>query len=187
LLSEAELAFAEEREHEGKRALEDAFTLGEAQGYQTVPHFTPAQLASLAARAFTLGVRPVYARALVQLHRLFALVDDDVPGWPWPVEVRLLGRFELRRGGERVDERTASGKPVELLKALACLGGRGVHEHALTEALWPDADGDRARDALKTTLSRLRKLIGADHLEVVDRRVSLRDGVFVDALALERE
>lgn len=63
-----------------------------------------------------------------------------------------------------------AGKPRELLQALIALGGRGVRESALTDALWPDADGDAARRVLNTTLHRLRRQLGDE------RTVRLSEG-----------
>lgn len=58
--------------------------------------------------------------------------------------------------------RKAQQKPLALLKALVAFGGRGVAEEQLVDALWPDAEGDAAAQALKTTLHRLRQLLGRD-------------------------
>jgi DNA-binding SARP family transcriptional activator len=58
----------------------------------------------------------------------------------------------------------------------------------LTEALWPDAEGDTAVRSLHTTLHRLRKALGANNLiEVGQGMVSLNPRrVWVDVWALER-
>jgi DNA-binding SARP family transcriptional activator len=42
------------------------------------------------------------------------------------------------------------------------LGGRGVTERQIVEALWPEADGDAGHDAFAVTLHRLRRLLGHD-------------------------
>ncbi|MGD9366028.1 MAG: bacterial transcriptional activator domain-containing protein [Desulfobacteraceae bacterium] len=52
-------------------------------------------------------------------------------------------------------------KPLEMLKALIALGGKGVSLGRLEDLLWPDAEGDKAHQALITTLHRLRKSIGS--------------------------
>ncbi len=51
----------------------------------------------------------------------------------------------------------AQRKPLALLQALVAFGGQRVREDRLSEALWPDADGDAAHQALSTTLHRLRR------------------------------
>jgi len=65
-------------------------------------------------------------------------------------------------------------KPLEFLKVLVAFGGDEVTEGRITDALWPDADGDTARISFKTTLHRLRQLIGHDEaIRVQDGKVSL--------------
>ena len=67
-------------------------------------------------------------------------------------------------------------------------GGREVGEDTLTAALWPDAEGDTARQAFDTTLHRLRRLLGNDQAIVLhNRRLSLDHRLcWVDAWAFER-
>jgi two-component SAPR family response regulator len=48
---------------------------------------------------------------------------------------------------------------LELLKALIAKGDSKVSLSHLADALWPDADGDDARNSLKTTIHRLRRLL----------------------------
>ncbi|MEO8753023.1 MAG: bacterial transcriptional activator domain-containing protein [Casimicrobiaceae bacterium] len=59
---------------------------------------------------------------------------------------------------------------------------------ALAGALWPDTEGDVAKDALRVALHRLRKLLGGEQsVEVSDGRVALAaNWCWIDAVALER-
>lgn len=78
-------------------------------------------------------------------------------------------------------------KPLELLKALIAFGGRNVPEAKLQDALWPEAEGDSASQALATTLFRLRKLAGDKLIERGEGRLTLSATVcWVDCWALER-
>lgn len=185
-LSEAELCFDENDEEGGRAILASAFALGVRHRYAPIPHWTPRQLAALCARALEAGLYPDYAREVVRIHELQAHAPGrPIEGWPWPVALRTLGPLSLVKDGTEEATRALTGKPLELLLALVALGAEGVHDSRLVEALWPDADGDRGRDALKMTLSRLRRVVGAEAIEVVDRRLSLRpDLVWVDASAL---
>jgi DNA-binding SARP family transcriptional activator len=105
-----------------------------------------------------------------------------------PVRVFTLGRFDvevdlapLRFG------RKAQRRPLDLLKLLIAYGGEGVSDEQIAEDLWPDAEGDAALAALRTTLSRLRRLIGARSVLGNVRRLSLNPEVcWVDALTAER-
>lgn len=185
-LSEAELCFDEDDLEGGRAALAEAFALGARHGYAAVPHWTPRQLAALCARALEAGLHPDYARQVVRVHEVQRYAPGrPIEGWPWPIALRTLGPLSLVKDGTEDTTRALSGKPLELLLALVALGAEGVHDSRLAEALWPDAEGDRGRDALKMTLSRLRRVVGAEAIEAVDRRLSLRpDVVWVDALAL---
>jgi two-component SAPR family response regulator len=73
--------------------------------------------------------------------------------------------------GDTVSGQTKSQRKVlELIKALIALGGKRVSAVRLADAVWPDAEGDDARNALKTTIHRLRKLLG------VPEAIELKDG-----------
>lgn len=104
-----------------------------------------------------------------------------------PVAIYTLGRFGVRLPrGRGLD--TAAPRPRLLLQALIAFGGREVHADLLAHALWPDAEGDVAQNALDVALHRLRRRLGVEGLIVVsDRRVSLSNGLaWVDAWAFER-
>jgi len=105
---------------------------------------------------------------------------------PPTVRVFTLGRFRVERGGAPLRfGRKAARRPIDLLKLLIAYGGEGVRADRVAEDLWPDAEGDRARAALRTTLSRLRKLIGADAVLGENGALALNpDACWVDALAL---
>jgi DNA-binding SARP family transcriptional activator len=108
--------------------------------------------------------------------------------WPWPVKIYALGRFELIIDGKAVSPSgKAQKKPLLLLKTLIAFGGKDVREERLADILWPDADGDAGHNAVKTTVSRLRQMIGNDRvIQVNEGRISL-DGRYcwVDAWAFE--
>jgi DNA-binding SARP family transcriptional activator len=79
------------------------------------------------------------------------------------VKVLTLGRFEIIKDGEPLlFAGKVQKKPLELLKALIAFGCANVPAERLTDALWPDADGDLARKSFEMTLSRLRRLLGED-------------------------
>jgi DNA-binding SARP family transcriptional activator len=61
-----------------------------------------------------------------------------------------------------------------LLKALVALGGEAISQDKLADMLWPEAEGDLALRNIKTTLNRLRKLLGChDYLVVREGALSL--------------
>ncbi len=66
-------------------------------------------------------------------------------------------------------------KILELLATLVILGGRNISSDQLAEILWPDAEGDLARQSLATALHRLRKLIGKEAVILHSGMVSLNE------------
>lgn len=79
---------------------------------------------------------------------------------------QTLGTIDLRRdGGERLDGLLQQPKRLALLSYLAAHQLAGpVRREKLVSLLWPDSSPSSARQALSTTLSRLRKTIGAEAL-----------------------
>src|SRR5579872_3571322 len=86
------------------------------------------------------------------------------------LRLALLGSPIVEVGGRplAVDTRKATA----LLAFLAVEGGAHRRD-TLAGLLWPDADPDRARAALRRTLSTLRSALGGAHLEVAGDLVSL--------------
>jgi hypothetical protein len=169
-------------------ALATAFRTVRESGAPPLLLFSRAELSAMCSDALSVGVAEEDVAAFVRRLGLEPPATLGAPElWPWRTRVRLLGGFEvLREGLPWTAARGAGRKPVELLQALAVLGGRDVAEHALSEALWPESDGDAAQHALETTLYRLRRALGADLVVQRQRRMSFGDGQCgVDVLHLE--
>lgn len=109
--------------------------------------------------------------------------------WPWPLKIYTLGRFSVVINGKTIKfSRRAQQKPLSMLKVIIALGGRKIREDLISDALWPDADGDIAHQSFATTLHRLRKLIGHhETIEVQNKLVSLNARMcWVDSWVFER-
>jgi DNA-binding SARP family transcriptional activator len=104
------------------------------------------------------------------------------------VRVFTLGRFRIEVENAPLQSgRKAQHKPIDFLKLLVAYGGESVCAEQIAEDLWPDSDGDRALAALRTTLSRLRKLIGVKAVLGEGRGFTLNpETCWVDALALSQ-
>jgi len=105
------------------------------------------------------------------------------------VRIRALGRLEVEVGGAPLRQsRKASRRLLEMVRLLAAHAGRPLPLEQIADELWPDAEGDAARNALDNALHRLRKALGGED------RVLLRQGgvvlnrqrCWVDVAALER-
>ncbi len=85
----------------------------------------------------------------------------------------MLGPPRVLQDGELVGFDTR--KATALLAHLA-LTGRARPRDALADLLWPDTDVDRARGALRRTLSTLRGVVGGERVEATRDHVRLVKG-----------
>ncbi len=118
------------------------------------------------------------ARREPEMLAMIAGADSGVTPIP---RVRLLGGFEVRRGGE--DATPATGRPATLVKLIAIRGTLTTDE--VIDALWDDADPSTGRARLRNLLNRVRTTSGP----LVERRgeaLSLVAGVEVDVTAFDR-
>jgi DNA-binding SARP family transcriptional activator len=190
LLVEAYVALARSKSDECHRLLGQAFAISQQTGYYpyAYPH-AQTLMPRLFAEALQAGIEVDYVRSAI-LKCGFVPESPDVEGWPWPMEIYCLGRFDIHLGGAPL---IFSGKrqfvPMALLMALIALGGANVGVETLAALLWPDAEGDAAEKALDITLHRLRKLLGDDAaLLRQNNKVSLNPRLcWVDVWAFERK
>ena len=79
------------------------------------------------------------------------------------IKIYSLGRFSIVNKGNPIRFNLKSqSKPLLVLKALLAFGGREVNKEKISDAIWPEADGDMANKSLTTTLHRLRKMLEID-------------------------
>jgi LuxR family transcriptional regulator, maltose regulon positive regulatory protein len=189
-LTEAYFEYVRENEAAGLESLRKAMTLGRQKGFTTLLYFwRPAVMARLCENALEAGIEVGYVQDLI---RTLNLVPDDrsmeIEGWPWPLKIFTLGRFEIEKDGKQLQYPVRAPRALlALLKAIIAFGSRGVKEDQLVDALWPEADGDTAHQTFKTTLHRLRQLIGDERaIQVREGRVTLDPQYcWADAYAFE--
>ncbi len=172
LMVYAHSAFEHGRERSAINSLRYAMGVGREHGFKHFLWWQPAMMAKLCVRALKAGIEVEYVKDLIRQRDL--MPDEpplEVEEWPWPVQIRAFGRFEILRDGKPVGFfAKLQGKPMELLKALVGFGGDDIQEAKLAESIWPRIDGDYAQRSLTTTLHRLRKLLG------LGQAVALRNG-----------
>jgi LuxR family transcriptional regulator, maltose regulon positive regulatory protein len=180
LLIDAWFLLREGEEEQGLQSLRRGLSLGRRHGYAHLEFYLPPVMRFLFAKALAEGIEPEYVKGLIKKLGLtppnplvsspLLPLDKEKTGgiiyleeWPYPIKIYTLGRFEILRDDTPL---AFSGKeqkkPLDLLKALIAFGGVEVPEERLTDALWPDADGDLAHKSFETTLGRLRRLLGGD-------------------------
>jgi len=166
-LCEATFALAAGDEARCAGALQRAFSIGARQDYLNHQHFFPAEMARLCAFALEHDIVADFARRLIDIRRLKP-PRIDLPLWPWPVRIHTLGRFSLVVAGQSVSAADClqQKKPLELLRVLIALGGREIRVSDVISEIWSAAAaatiGKRERGAFDSTLSRLRRILGAD-------------------------
>lgn len=188
-LAEAWSWFSQGEDAQGLAALRQALAVGRGLNAMGIfPFWLPQMLTPLCARALKEGIEVEYVCRLIRKRGL--LPDSPaVENWPWPVRVYTLGRFAVVKDDVSLGvSGKAQKKPLQLLKALVALGGRGVAAGTLAEILWEDSVDGAGRHALDMTVSRLRKLLGDDSaIQIQEGKLSLNDKrVWIDALAFER-
>lgn len=96
------------------------------------------------------------------------------------LHVRLFGPPRIERDGEPVEPDTR--KAVALLAYLA-VSGQAQGRDRLAALLWPEADQERARGALRRTLSALRGVLDGEHLATDGLKMALdRGGIDCDVV-----
>ena len=103
-----------------------------------------------------------------------------------PLRIEALGRVQIFREGEKVEE---SARAKELLLFLLCHSA-GRTKDQIGAALWPDAPPAKLRNNFHVTMHRLRKALGATEWIVVDGDTYALDrsrGIELDCETFERE
>ena len=190
-LTDAYFMLAKQDDSSGLEALRTAMALGRQNNFTTMLYlWRPAVFSRLCTAAIEAGIEVEYAKHLIR--KLNLLPDTSamaLEGWPWPVKIYTMGRFDLLINDAPLPpQRKAKQTPLRLLKAIIALGGRDVACDKLADLLWPDADGDDAHNALRITLHRLRILLGyPEAICLADARLTLDNRhCWVDVRAFER-
>lgn len=190
LLIEAYLHFHEGEEAQGLQALQRGLSLGRQNGYVHLEFYQPSVMGVLCAKALEHGIESAYVTGLIRklgLKPLAAAPAYSLEAWPHPVKIHTLGRFAILKDDAPLSfSGKEQKKPLELLKVLIACGGREVPVERLIDALWPEAEGDKAQKSFEMTLGRLRRLLGSDKTILYrSRQLSLNpDCCWVDSLAL---
>jgi ATP/maltotriose-dependent transcriptional regulator MalT/DNA-binding SARP family transcriptional activator len=190
-LTKAHFAHDLGKEQVGIKYLKKAMKLGREGNYcKLMCWWDPKIMTRLSMKALEREIETSYVKDLIKHQGLTPVSSPiEIEQWPWPVKIYTLGRFEIVKKGTPLRFKgKAQQKPLAMLKALIALGGRGVSEFHLAEALWPDSDGDMQHQSLATTLHRLRRILGEnDLIEFQDNHLSIKSrSTWVDIWAFER-
>jgi two-component SAPR family response regulator len=189
LITRAQIALDQGNEKIGLRFLKRAMQLGQDKDYINFPGFIPSVMSNLCVQALNAGINKEYVKSLIKRRNLIpATPPYECEEWPWAFKVFTLGRQKLFIEDKPLEfNRKAQKKPLEMLQLLIASGGEDVSEEHIIDALWKDADGDRAKHSFETTLHRLRELLDNDKAIVFNAgRLTLdKRYCWVDTWAIE--
>lgn len=116
-----------------------------------------------------------------------SLASNTSPDWPWPIRVSLMGGLHIEKNGDSVTPtKKTSSKVISLLKLLVLQSGSPQLVANITNTLWDNKDTEKAENSFKTTVLRLRKILGKSAVIVENGYVSLnKKEVWVDSWAIE--
>jgi LuxR family transcriptional regulator, maltose regulon positive regulatory protein len=169
-----------------RQSLKDAFSSAKFQGGPGSLNWLFNQRSSVLSEALRLGVETETARDWISRMRL-PCTDPSLVHWPWPIRIHVLGPLRILLNEQAIQfGRKAPRKPLATLLALIAFGGHHVSEIKLIDSIWPEEDGDLAKEALGVNIYRLRKLFGdSSAILVQNGLVSLNcDICWIDAVAL---
>lgn len=199
-LNSARFAFHRGKGNLGLDQLREGFALGARYGLVNMPRWNDGHMSLLCAKALEYGIEADYVRRLIRLRGLIPpilssqLINGEQRGmaavedWPYPVKIYCLGNFKILKNGEPVEfAGKVQQKPLAMLKVLVALGGREVAAEQMIDALWPEAEGDTAHISFKTTLHRLRQLLGSEKaIRLQEGRITLDERYcWIDVVAFQ--
>ncbi|HEB54873.1 MAG TPA: hypothetical protein ENI98_00945 [Gammaproteobacteria bacterium] len=180
------LAFKLNNKQDMLTHLRTCFHLGREKDIKASAVWPPTMTSTLCGLALEHNIEPDYARSII---RIYSYTPQDSlhvgEHWPWPLKIYTLGRFSVLLNDQPLNIET---RPFDILKILLAFGGRDVHEEKIMDALWPDTEGDQAQASFKTSLHRLRKMLGVpDVLVLKNHQLSLNEqNAWVDTWAMSR-
>ncbi|MBI4000704.1 MAG: hypothetical protein HY348_02845 [Nitrospira defluvii] len=185
----AHVAFERGDETAGRDALRKGLSIGQARGLIQHPGWDPRTITRLCAQALKADLAVPFVHRLIRTHNLKPGPESmEMEAWPWPVKIYTLGKFEILIDGQPLEKkRKAPHRLLELLAAIIAFGGQAVPVSRLTDALWPEVDGDQAQENFKKSMTRLRHLLGVENvIQWQDGKVSLNGELcWVDALSFD--
>jgi DNA-binding SARP family transcriptional activator len=149
-------------------------------------HLSPADVRSMLDAAATIQPNELLSSLDASLHD--AMLHQPTPGdagqaggGDAPIQIRVLGRFEVTVGGAHLE--AIPGKAGELLAMLA-VAATPMPIDLAVDALWPDAELMVGQRRLRNVVSRLRKNLGSESA-VVRQGALLRLGCSVSTDAFD--
>ncbi|MDV6345451.1 BTAD domain-containing putative transcriptional regulator [Nitrosomonas sp. Is37] len=186
-VADAWLAYLQQNQPRTLAAIKELLQIMHTEKFFAFFGWRPKVLTPLCLLAIESGIEEKFAVSLLKQLRLLDSPPFHLEKWPWSVRIYSFGSLIVEVKGKQLGHSGKSQKKIlELLETLVTLGGRNVHSIQLTDILWPDADGDLAKQSLETALHRLRKLLGKEAVILNSGLVSLNNSYcWLDLWAFE--
>jgi LuxR family transcriptional regulator, maltose regulon positive regulatory protein len=160
-------AFAKLRTGEHAQALEalgTALRIAKHYGYRFGPMLFScgSMMAELCAFALRHRLEKEVACSIILKNNLRAPVNAPAD-WPWAIRIYALDQWRVLHHDAPITQgRKESRRLQDLLALLTLSFPKAISVEAITDTLWPEAEGDQARNTLDNALFRLRKLLGSE-------------------------
>lgn len=186
-LSNAWLGFLLKDKQRALLGIEQFLRIASSENIRFFYGWLPDVITPLCLLAIEHEIEVEFAISMMQVNSLCPPPPQYLEQWAWPASIYCFKEFRIELNGQPVQQDGKSQKKIiELLLTLIALGSQDVSREQISDLLWPDSDGDLAKQALETAIFRLRKMIGKTALLVKDGRVSLNaDLCWTDVLACE--
>ncbi|VAX09055.1 hypothetical protein MNBD_GAMMA25-119 [hydrothermal vent metagenome] len=168
--------------------LKNAFSIGRQQNIFFTPIWNTEIMEIICRYALENNVEEVYTNKLMEKHAYLNVSSaPERHDFKWAVKIFTFGGLVIEVNGETYKNRSkVKSKPLQLLKVLLSSEFCSLPQSRVCELLWPDAEGDFAHQNMKTTLFRLRKILGSNSILLKEGSLSLnRETVWVDSLVLD--
>lgn len=187
----AQCAFRDGDETQGTMWLRRLMEEGKKRQQIIFVGWIPQEASQLFAKALERGIEVPYAYEVIRRWQLKPPADGcGLTHWPFRIKLHTLGKLIIEVDGKPLEkQRKAPHRLLELLAAIIAFSGQNVPISRLTDALWPEVDGDTAHENFKKSIARLRKLLGVeDVIQWQDGKISLNLTLcWVDVLAFEQQ
>jgi DNA-binding SARP family transcriptional activator len=190
LFFKAQFALAEGRTADAvawlKRAGARAKRTGIINGFMDSPEAT----ANLCLFAIENKIEVNYFTHVLRMRKIApSLPPLHLDDWPWSLKIYTLGGFRIINNERAIGAtRKAQIVPLRVLMLIIASGGEGVPEEQISDALWPEADGDAAHRAFSSAIYRLRKMLAVPEIiQISNAKVHIdRRRCWVDSWAFEK-
>lgn len=187
----AQCAFRDHDEIQGTLWLRRLMEEGKKRQQIIFVGWIPEEASQLFAKALERGIEVSYACEVIRKWQLKPSADGRaLSQWPFRIRIQTFGKLAVEVDGMPLEkQRKSPHRLLELLTAIIAFGGSHVPVSRLSDAMWPEVDGDTAQENFKKSITRLRKLLAVDDvIQWEEGKISFNQELcWVDVVAFEKQ